>query len=1031
MAITQLHTACIKDGTIVNADIDSSAAIALGKLGTSGTAANTTFLRGDGAWSVISGVDISNLNANNLSTGTVPDARFPSTLPAASGANLTALNGSNIASGTIAAARLSTATTQSAGNNSTKIATTAYTDTAISNLVDSSPSALNTLNELAAALGDDANFSTTVTNSIATKLPLAGGTLSGDLNVGDNNITNVGVISVDKIQPDASNVLINMGTDKNVSFSGGIGEIGNVTGFQTTNDAQSANTSFGIRANDIRFATGNAERVRIDSTGVGIGTTGPEDKLHIKSGKLRIENAIVSNNDSTISYDNDVFLIDVDPNNVRGSSAFQVKVDTVAGLTIDDNRHVGLGITSPTAALHVVETASTTAVKVKSGTSTNQSTHISLYNDNDGGTLSLGVFGSSANTHGAITATDGFISSNQELVLVAQNSSGAIKFGVGSTPTERAKLDSQGKFWLDRTHTSATNGNHPALDIDTYANGTPATTFATGIDFRVAGVHKKRLAITNGSGTGGGDWIFYSDNGTNEALHMHKDGKFTVGGGDTNQGQWFFKNTASSGAAATGGDTGMQIASWMGRTEVDISGTDNYTLKISNQGYAGNGVSGDDGTIAKILFSGATSNAWGSNCAIGLDTVGTGGQKGELFFCTGDMNEKFRITRAGDFGTNGVTPSTQTGRVFHLHAGSHQQRFHMTNNTTGSGATDGFEIICEQSANTRIRNFEGGYMAFDSGGTNNEVFRITQNGDMGMSTSPSNYSNYKTFTIDHNSIGSILELRGATSNFKHLVQNNNGDMLFEADSQNAKNSTNMIFKLDGDQKLKIDQDGDTFFKSTRGSGANDQCNLMEQVNGVHSWGTVLRLHVTSANNDRPAICFSSGNGTQYNWLMGQTNAANDFRWNLAGGYGTGLWGTTKMHLYTNGNLSITGSYSSSDLRLKENIADITNAITKLKNLRGRTFTWQERAGHATGTQYGFIAQEIQPHIPELVQANGNHYFDNDDNIVYEDNETRAAGGARSLTINYGQVTPIIVEALKEALSKIELLETKVAALEGA
>ena len=76
-----------------------------------------------------------------------------------------------------------TATTQSAGDNSTKVATTAYTDTAISNLVDSSPSSLNTLNELAAALGDDANFSTTVTNSIATKLPLAGGTLSGDLTV--------------------------------------------------------------------------------------------------------------------------------------------------------------------------------------------------------------------------------------------------------------------------------------------------------------------------------------------------------------------------------------------------------------------------------------------------------------------------------------------------------------------------------------------------------------------------------------------------------------------------------------------------------------------------------------------------------------------------------------------------------------------------------------------------------------------------------------------------------------------------------
>ena len=58
---------------------------------------------------------------------------------------------------------------------------TGYADTAVSNLVDSAPSTLDTLNELAAALGDDANFSTTVTNSIATKLPLAGGTMTGNI----------------------------------------------------------------------------------------------------------------------------------------------------------------------------------------------------------------------------------------------------------------------------------------------------------------------------------------------------------------------------------------------------------------------------------------------------------------------------------------------------------------------------------------------------------------------------------------------------------------------------------------------------------------------------------------------------------------------------------------------------------------------------------------------------------------------------------------------------------------------------------
>ena len=60
-------------------------------------------------------------------------------------------------------------------------ATESYVGTQISNLVDSAPGSLDTLNELAAALGDDANFSTTITNSIATKLPLTGGTLTGTL----------------------------------------------------------------------------------------------------------------------------------------------------------------------------------------------------------------------------------------------------------------------------------------------------------------------------------------------------------------------------------------------------------------------------------------------------------------------------------------------------------------------------------------------------------------------------------------------------------------------------------------------------------------------------------------------------------------------------------------------------------------------------------------------------------------------------------------------------------------------------------
>jgi hypothetical protein len=73
-----------------------------------------------------------------------------------------------------------TAPTADPGTNTTQIATTEFVLAAVAALVDSSPTALNTLNELAAALGDDANFATTVTNALAAKAPLASPALTGN-----------------------------------------------------------------------------------------------------------------------------------------------------------------------------------------------------------------------------------------------------------------------------------------------------------------------------------------------------------------------------------------------------------------------------------------------------------------------------------------------------------------------------------------------------------------------------------------------------------------------------------------------------------------------------------------------------------------------------------------------------------------------------------------------------------------------------------------------------------------------------------
>ena len=100
-----------------------------------------------------------------------------------------------VTSGTDAANKTYVDTAETDAIATAATASEAYTDAAIVTLVDSAPGTLDTLNELATALGDDVNFSTTVTDSIATKLPLAGGTMSGAIAMGSNNITGGGTIT--------------------------------------------------------------------------------------------------------------------------------------------------------------------------------------------------------------------------------------------------------------------------------------------------------------------------------------------------------------------------------------------------------------------------------------------------------------------------------------------------------------------------------------------------------------------------------------------------------------------------------------------------------------------------------------------------------------------------------------------------------------------------------------------------------------------------------------------------------------------
>lgn len=88
-----------------------------------------------------------------------------------------------------------TVATASGSTNTTAAASTAFVQQELTTLIGGAPGTLDTLNELAAAINDDDDYHTTLTTALATKLPLAGGTMTGTLAMGANAITSTGTIS--------------------------------------------------------------------------------------------------------------------------------------------------------------------------------------------------------------------------------------------------------------------------------------------------------------------------------------------------------------------------------------------------------------------------------------------------------------------------------------------------------------------------------------------------------------------------------------------------------------------------------------------------------------------------------------------------------------------------------------------------------------------------------------------------------------------------------------------------------------------
>jgi hypothetical protein len=120
--------------------------------------------------------------------------------------------------------------------------------------------------------------------------------------------------------------------------------------------------------------------------------------------------------------------------------------------------------------------------------------------------------------------------------------------------------------------------------------------------------------------------------------------------------------------------------------------------------------------------------------------------------------------------------------------------------------------------------------------------------------------------------------------------------------------------------------------------------------------------------------------------------------------------TVTGNLYVGGAINATGDitgFFSSDIKLKENLQPITNALNKVTTINGVTFNWNEIArsqlDKGDARESGVIAQEIQAVLPEVVTERENGY----------------------LAVNYEKIVPLLIEAIKELRAEVDVLKSKV------
>ena len=342
----------------------------------------------------------------------------------------------------------------------------------------------------------------------------------------------------------------------------------------------------------------------------------------------------------------------------------------------------------------------------------------------------------------------------------------------------------------------------------------------------------------------------------------------------------------------------------------------------------------------------------------------------ELYY---DNSKKLETTSDG---------ATVTGSLaVHIASATGEPGINFTNSDTGTGTSNGFGLGINDAESPYIWNRENTAIRFAT--NNSERMRLHENGRFGIGTT----TPYNKLTIKGDG-DDVIDLIYSGTAGGHASKIQFRDFRDFVNAQVANN-------LNSDGSGSGDADLD-FYTATGGS-------LGHRMR-IHGDGDIVLGGASTFTNGSVTFDPASDSGT----CVVTWNRADNVGWGTA----LRFQNNTGTKGYIRHDDSSVQYYSASDYRLKENDVNIADGITKVKQLRPIRFNWK---GHSD-TVEGFFAHEVQAVMPDAV-AGTKDAVDDDGKIEPQ-------------MLEQARLVPLLTAALKEAITKIETLETKVAALEA-